>query len=116
MPKAKSIINKLSLSKPLWAVLIFNSVLILIIFLFKNFLPPVVPLFYGFPRGEEQLAPSIALTLPPLISIAVTVVCTLLIAFLKDDFLKKILLTTSVVVTTLSFVTILKIILLVGSL
>ena len=112
---SKKLLEKLPVSKPLWGILIFNLIIIIAVFLTRGFLPPVVPLFYGFPKGADQLAPSVALTIPPTIAIIVTLVCVVLITIFKDEFLKKILLATSIVVSILSFVTVLKIILLVGS-
>jgi hypothetical protein len=82
----------------------------------KNFLPPEVPLFYGFPEGESQITTSINLVLPFIFSITVISINIILASFIKDEFLKKTLILSSLVTTFFSLITILKIIFLVGSL
>lgn len=110
----KNFLSRLNISKILWAVYLSNTITIVFIFTFQSFLPPVVPLFYGFPKGQDQLVNSIFLVIPPLSSIIIAIFSTMLTAIIKDDFLKKILLSTSVVITVLSFVTVFKIFILVG--
>ncbi len=78
-------------------------------------LPPEVPLFYGLPRTEEQLAPSLSLIIPSLASIAIIVVNLLISQFLKDDYLRKVLVLVGVTGVFFATITTLKIIFLVGS-
>ena len=77
---------------------------------------PEVPLFYGSPEGEEQLAASWMLAIPAIIASAFTIVNTTLSYFLKDDFLKKSLIIGAFTLTVLSTITTLKIIGLISSL
>lgn len=77
-------------------------------------LPPVVPLFYGRPVGEGQLVPTLSLLLAPGAAIILTIINTFLAILSKDDFLKKILVLTSFLVSLLLCITVAKIILLVG--
>lgn len=80
-------------------------------------LPPVVPLLYGKPVGESQLVPSYALVIAPLTALLITIVNFMLTKFsLKDTFLKNILNWSTVLVSVLSFITVTKVIFLVGSL
>ena len=51
-------------------IAILSAVLTLVL---KNFLPPVVPLFYGKPEGEEQLSQTFGLLIIPGISMVVTI-------------------------------------------
>lgn len=86
----------------------------LTLFLQKS-LPPEVPLFYGLPRTEEQLVPSLSLIIPSLASIAIIVVNLLISQFLKDDYLRKVLVLVGVTGVFFATITTLKIIFLVGS-
>jgi len=96
-------------------VALFINALVIggVLFLQKN-LPPMLPLFYGLPLSEAQLAPSYALSLPPLISLIIVGVNTLIGKILKDNFLQKVLLALTIASTALSTITVLKIFFLVG--
>lgn len=78
-------------------------------------LPPQVPLYYGLPEGEAQLAPALALILPSLVSIATSIVNIMTCFFIEDEFLKKVLILTSIGVTFFATITTIRIILLVGN-
>lgn len=78
-------------------------------------LPPEVPLFYGLPKGEEQLASSGKLFIPALLALITTIFNTFLILLLEDNFLKKSLVLASFGVNLLSLITTLRIITLVSS-
>jgi hypothetical protein len=91
-----------------------NIVSAIIIFALKGFLPPVVPLFYGLPTGTEQLTPVLGLFLVPIVGLVVIAINVLLSIFTKDDFLKKSLIISSVFISLLLTVTVIKIVLLVG--
>jgi len=93
---------------------IVNLIIIAWVFLIINFLPPEVPLFYGFPEGQEQLGSVYLLALPSIISLGIVFLNILLGIFIKDEFLVKILTLTGVASTFFSLVTTLKIIFLVG--
>ncbi len=86
------------------------------VLIFRKTIPPQVPLFYGLPKGEEQLAPSTNLVIPSLISLAIIITNFALSTVIKDDFLKKALVLTAIVCVFFSTITIVKIFFLVGSL
>jgi hypothetical protein len=91
-----------------------NVVSALIVFALKGYLPPVVPLFYGLPTGAEQLTPMLGLFLVPVVGLIITAINVLVSIFSKDDFLKKSLIISSVFISLLLTVTVIKIVLLVG--
>jgi hypothetical protein len=78
-------------------------------------LPPEIPLFYGQPQNEEQLANSIFIILPSLTAMFLTVLNAYLSIFADSTYLKKVLAFIAVSISILATVTVIKIILLVGS-
>lgn len=96
-------------------ILAINLVVILLVFAAKSVLPPLVPLFYGLPTGEEQLASSTFLITPALTSIAVVLVNAFLARVVKNNFLQRVLLGISWATAALSTITIIRIIWLVGA-
>ncbi len=96
-------------------LLIINLVLIGVLILIRDYLPSEVPLLYGKPYGIEQLVPKLALTVPPVISCVVIIVNEVLSRFIKNAFLKQLMFGTSVMVTILTTITVVKIVLLVGN-
>lgn len=112
--------KKKILSTPFWResviILGFNAFLVLVFFLFQNTLPPVIPLFYGMPKGTEQLAPRIGIILPPTVSMAITATNFIFLSATKNDFLLKLLIAISFIITLLSTVTVVRIFMLVSSL
>jgi len=107
--------KKLRINRILASCLCLNSFIILLIILLLNHLPPVVPLYYGKPQGEEVLAQKLYLLLPPSFSIIFIILNTLIIQFFHDKFLKNVLIGICIVTSLFSTITIVKIILLVGS-
>ncbi|MDP3917757.1 MAG: hypothetical protein Q8Q30_01110 [Candidatus Woesebacteria bacterium] len=95
--------------------LIINGVLVLSGLLAKFILPPEIPLYYGLPKNEDQLAKSIYIILPALISILITITNTVLSIISTSIYLKKTLAFASISITILSIVATYKIIFLVGS-
>lgn len=89
-------------------------IVIIVVFLVTKLLPPEVPLFYGNAAGENQLAKSYFLVLPPVIGALTSAVNMALHYFNSDLFVKKVLVATSLFVSILSMITVFKIILLVG--
>lgn len=85
------------------------------VFLLRDSLPPQVPLFYGQAEGETQLAPWWMLTLPSFTSVSISLLNFILAVFVSDEFLKKVLLVTSVACAFFAIITTVKIIFLVGS-
>ncbi len=92
----------------------FNLVVALLVLLFQNTLPPVVPLLYGLPVSSAQLAPSLALVIPPLVAAFLGVLNLMTVKATKDKFLEKLLAGLSIAITALAAITVIKIFLLVG--
>jgi hypothetical protein len=94
--------------------IILNLVLIVCIFVLKQFLPPVVPLFYGLPSGAEQLVPVVELLVAPAIGLVVTILNVVICNNVDDLFLKRTFIISSVFVSILLAITVVKVIFLVG--
>ncbi|OGM20674.1 hypothetical protein A2955_04860 [Candidatus Woesebacteria bacterium RIFCSPLOWO2_01_FULL_37_19] len=94
---------------------ILSLVNIVVVLLIKNFLPPQIPLYYGLAEGQEQLSGTLGLVVPGILSLSLTSVNTIIMFFVKDNFIKQTLIISSLVVTIFATITTLKIILLVGS-
>ncbi|SRR5581483_6530872 len=92
-----------------------NLVCAAAIFFLQKKLPPVVPLFYGLPVSKSQLAPSLGLTIPSVVTIFFLCVNYLIVKFSKDKFLEKILGGVSIATCLLSLITTINIFTLVGS-
>lgn len=93
----------------------FNIFIISIGLLSQFILPPEIPLYYGLPQNDEQLAPAALVILPSLVAMFMTVLNAYFSMFAESTFLKKVLAFTSIAVSLLSAITIVKIIFLVGS-
>lgn len=106
--------EKLPLKK-LFVSSFFISVFAIIFGLLSQFiLPPEIPLYYGLPQTTEQLAPSIFIILPSLISIAITVLNAVFSIKSHDNYLKRALAFASISIAILSIITTTKIVFLVG--
>lgn len=81
----------------------------------QNRLPPQVPLFYGLPLGEDQLAKPIFLLVPAILSCLIILANLLLAHLVKDDFLKKAFAVASFASAIFAAITTCKIIFLVGN-
>lgn len=92
-----------------------NLIVIVLVILLRNNLPPEVPLFYGLPESGEQLAPKIFLIFPSIVSETIIIVNLLLSFLIKDNFIKRAVIFSSLLSTIFSSITTLKIIFLVGS-
>lgn len=106
---------KKTFKKIVFISVVLSLVPIILVFTFQKNLPPQVPLFYGLAQGEEQLAGPTLLVIPSLISAAILLANSLLAYFWRKEFLQEALVFTGFAVSTLSAITTLKIILLVGS-
>lgn len=91
-----------------------NIIVVIVYFLLKNLLPPVVPLFYGLPGGAEQLVPSLEILIAPTIGIFITIVNITVSNITNDIFVKRMLIVSSAATSLLLTFTVIKIILLVG--
>ena len=80
----------------------------------KNYLPPLIPLFYGKPIGVEQLAPTWVFFILPGLSLLIVGLNLLINIFTNDELIKKILAIGSFVISLMAAVTVAKIILLIG--
>jgi hypothetical protein len=107
--------KNLAYKNPIIFVFFVNLLLVVFVISMQSFLPPVVPLLYGLPKGEEQLVPKLFLASPALASELVLIVNALLIKLIKDDFLQKSLFYLIVAVCALCAITTLRIFFLVGS-
>jgi len=87
----------------------------LIPIVFANNLPPTIPLFYGLAEGENQLAKPLFLSLPGGSALLIALINTFLSIVIANNFVKKALILSSFAVSLLSFITTVKILLLVGS-
>lgn len=78
-------------------------------------LPPLVPLWYSKPWGTDQLAPPIFLSVLPLISMLTHLINTSIAMYITTDYLifTQSLCLSSVIVSVLSLISIVKIIFLV---
>lgn len=104
---------------PFKKLLIFVFVLGLgtigLVVLLQRSLPPEVPLFYGLPKTEEQIAPSLSLIIPSLAALTIIIINLLISQFIKDEYLKSVLVLVGVAGVFFATITTLKIIFLVGS-
>jgi hypothetical protein len=96
------------------ASIIINLIEAAAIIALKNFLPPLLPLFYGRPTGGTQLTSTFGLMIAPGIAILLTVANLIVSSVVKDEFLKKILAISALAVTVLVLITVTKIIFLIG--
>jgi len=115
MKSIQSIQAEIPFRKWVSLALVVNVSIVLAIFLFKRFLPPEVPLFYGLPKGQEQLGNIFLLALPCTISLGIIFLNILVGFWVKDNFLLKSLVLSGLIMVFFSAITTLKIIFLVGS-
>ena len=107
--------KKIPYTKLLYVSLIANILVLIFLIVSGGNIPPEVPLYYGLPEGESQLAQKGSLFIPTLISIVFILINSLFAYFSKDDYMKKTLVIGSFAITFLSVVTTIKIAFLVGS-
>lgn len=117
MPKLKPTIilkSKVPFKNYLLGSFILAVITIVFIVFFQGKLPPEVPLFYGAAEGEAQIASSWMLIIPPIFSVFTILINFILAALVGDEFIKKVLVISALIVTLFSVVTTLKIVFLVG--
>lgn len=107
--------ERLPLKKVILASLIINVSILILSLVAQIILPPIVPIFFGLPQTEEQLAPSIFIGLPQIISIIFILVNTLISTNIDGQYVKKTLAFSSFSLTILSTIATLKVIFLVGT-
>lgn len=96
------------------ALLLINLIFILFVLFYKHILPPEIPLFYGLPESNEQLAPSSWLIIPGMLSMIITIINTSFSFLAREGFLKSAFSIASIVVGIFSILATLEIIFLVG--
>lgn len=108
-------IEKLPLRMVLHFSLILNVLIILVGLISRAFIPPEIPILYGFPQGESQIANSFFIILPASIALLLTLLNSIIA--LKSDgiFIKKSLILSTFAISLLAAVTTIKIIFLIGS-
>jgi hypothetical protein len=104
----------LPLKECVFISLITNFVVALGIVAVHGLTPPVVPLFYGLPQGSAQLTPSYGLLLAPATGLVVTIVNLVIARLTNDVFFKKTLIISSLFITGLVTIAVIKIVFLVG--
>ena len=107
--------SKIVSKKFLAASVLFSISAISIPIIFRNNLPPVIPLFYGLAEGENQLVHPLFLTIPAGLGLLIILINTLLSTIITNNFIKRSLILSSFAVSLLVFITTVKILLLVGS-
>jgi len=116
LPKiSKEIVETLPFKNYLAASIIVNLVLIAVSLLITKWMPPKIPLYYGLPQSNAQLAPNWLLIIPSSLSLLIIGVNIVLAINAKNEFLKKTFILASVAATFFSGITTLKIIFLVSS-
>lgn len=113
--KSNEIQRKIILPKIFFLSVFISLLIVAAVFVFYNRLPPEVPLYYGLPVGNLQLADRSYLILPSSIALAFIILNLILSVFIKDTFLKKSLIITGLALSIFSAVTTIKIMLLVGN-
>ncbi|QQS39030.1 hypothetical protein IPM62_00210 [Candidatus Woesebacteria bacterium] len=111
----KQIEKNLIYPKILFVSLLLIALSILSTFLLTQYLPPEIPLFFGLPESEDQIASSSALIVPSLFSLAILVLNSTIAYFSNDKFIKMVLIFSSLAISLLSTIATLKITLLIGS-
>lgn len=110
----KTLLNAVPLKNYLIFSFILPLALIGVIVALHGFIPPQLPLFYGLPTGESQLASSWGILIAPATSIVISVVNLAIIFRVENVFYKRILVVSSFLIATLVTITVVKIIFLVG--
>ena len=108
-------IERIPFKNFVYASFTISIVGIVLIVLLQNKLPPEVPLLYGLPEGEEQLTTSLGLVIPLVSSLIITILNITAVFFLQNSFLRKTLVLGAFAISFLSFITTVKITLLVGN-
>ncbi|MFC1649388.1 hypothetical protein ACFL2C_01570 [Patescibacteria group bacterium] len=114
--KSKSAVSEgVAYSKLLVLSLAINLIVVVLVFVFKSFLPPQVPLLFGLAEGTDQLVNTTSLILPSLISIIIVLINTAMALIVTDDYLQKALVLTAFASSVIATIATLEIIFLVGS-
>jgi hypothetical protein len=107
-------LNKIVFKNYFLAVLILSVFISLLPLALRNYLPPVVPVFYGRPYGPAQLVPTFWFITPLIVSLLVGAINFLISYWSKDLFVKKILAVSSLFICIIAVIAVVKVIFLVG--
>lgn len=107
--------SKVPLIKLFYASIAISILVFVLVLSTQPSLPPEIPLYFGLAEGQEQLAPPANLLFPSILALGITIVNSIIVLKLNNPLLQKILAVTSISVTFFSFITTVRILLLVGS-
>jgi len=108
-------VSKLPFLKLIYLSIFLNVFTMLGILLLKKNISPELPLFYGLPEGESQIASNEELIIPSMISLLVILINITISSVLQNEFLKRVLIIVSLIITLLGLTTTLEIFFLIGS-
>ncbi|HJX45603.1 MAG TPA: hypothetical protein VJ399_00315 [Patescibacteria group bacterium] len=108
-------VSEIPFLKLIFVFILLNLATAAAVLIANNKIPPQVPLYYGYARGDRQLIESSGLVLPSLMSVGIITVNTIISLFIGSGYLKRALVISSFLATALSLITTVKIMLLVGS-
>lgn len=108
-------VSKLPFLKLIYISILLNVMTMLVILFLKKQIAPEIPLFYGLPEGNSQIATNEELIIPSMISLLVILTNITISAVLQNEFLKKVLIIVSLIITLLSLTTTLEIFFLIGN-
>jgi hypothetical protein len=108
-------ITKLPFLNLVYLSILINVGVIVTLLLLKRYIPPEVPIFYGLPEGKNQLGSMEQLIIPSMVSLMVILVNISTASLLQNDYLKRVLIIVSLIITLLSLITSVEITLLIGS-
>lgn len=113
--KPRLIPQEIQIRRPFFVGLASLMVGLAAIIVFWQKLPPQVPLFYGKPWGEEQLASPIFLLLPLLAAGIFLAINTLFVSFLEESvFLKRALILAAAVSSILASIAVVRVLFLIS--
>ncbi len=113
--KVKPEFEKIPLKGLFIASFLVSAFGILIGIIAQFFLPPQIPLYFGLPQTNAQLAKPLFIILPSFLSLFISMINTIISIRVSDAYLKKTLAFASLAVCILAIVTTLKIIFLVST-
>ncbi|KKU10695.1 MAG: hypothetical protein UX13_C0005G0008 [Candidatus Woesebacteria bacterium GW2011_GWB1_45_5] len=106
-------LEKVPLRGFVYTAVALNLITTLTVVLFRNSLPPVVPVLFGKPTGESQLVPTLGLLIAPAVSILIVILNSTVAILSRDAFLKKILVIAAFLASILTTIAVFRVVLLV---
>lgn len=108
-------ISKLPHLQLIYYSIVTNVIVILGVLLLKKYIPPEIPLYYGLPEGNNQIATAEELIIPSMAALVIILINISIASVIQNEYLKRALIIVSLVITLLSLITTLEIVFLVGS-